>query len=275
MKKILIKSASLLFLAAISLQTASCQPESNDAWYLGEWTDGENSFKLTETTYSNPGWGDECPIRIDKTEFGTHIYFIDPDADPDNFNSGEIFGYDIQLDEENREIILSETWHGAWSVIYQKVTETTKEAIQKEKEVVMARVKSMYKEIVDSKGMFDPVELDERYCSKAWNEACAAVRKYDQDSEDIDIGFFEYDYHIMAQEVYELSLSELSVKSIGKTKAIVYYEIHNAGETTPMQLNMVKENGEWRIDNFIPATPWEGVDAHMDLRFEMDQYVKQ
>jgi hypothetical protein len=271
--KTLIKTASLYFLAAIVLQVSSCRTQSDEAWYLGEWTDGENSFTLTETTYSNPGWDNECPVKYETTGLGTRIVFMDPDADPDNFNPGEVFGYDINLDEENQEILLVETWHGMWEGRYQKATETTKAAIQNEKIAVIARVKSLYREIAKSNWDVDLSKFDERYCSKAWNKALQDVRKADEYSE--GVGFLDFDYHVMAQDIYELSISNLTVKTIGKTKATVEFDLRNAGGITPMRLEMVKENGEWKIDNFISGSPWENMDTYINLRYEMENYLNQ
>ena len=85
-----------------------------------------------------------------------------------------------------------------------------------------------------------------------------------------DIGFFEFDYHVMSQEVYEPSITNLNIDSINEKESVVSFRLHNAGETIPMRLVLVKENGNWKVDNFIDTSG-----SGYDCRSEMESYIKK
>jgi|GEM_PF-5153632 len=61
------------FFVLILFVLTSCQ--SQEDWYLGEWTNDETTFTLTKKEYSNPSWGQTCPVKIRKTSTGD--VFID------------------------------------------------------------------------------------------------------------------------------------------------------------------------------------------------------
>jgi len=92
-----MKSITKTLLLGFSVLVLASCGSKNDKWYLGEWTDGENTFTLTKTTYSNPGWEEECPITIRETSGGVFI-----DGIPE-----EEFGHSVSIDTE-RQVILFE-----------------------------------------------------------------------------------------------------------------------------------------------------------------------
>lgn len=92
-----MKSIERFFLLGLfPLLIASCTG-GNNKWYLGEWTDGENTFTLTKTKYSNPELGEECPITIRESSAGVFI---------DDFPSEE-YGHTLSIDSD-RQVILFE-----------------------------------------------------------------------------------------------------------------------------------------------------------------------
>ena len=113
--KALIKA--LPFIIAV---VVSCN--SSDKWYLGEWTDGENTFTITKTKYSNPGWEQECPVTINETSSGE--VFITLELGPEDF-----YGYDISADSERQKLQLINTNSGPYegqvfAEYHKKTTET-------------------------------------------------------------------------------------------------------------------------------------------------------
>lgn len=67
-----------------------------------------------------------------------------------------------------------------------------------------------------------------------------------------EIGFHDYDHWIQAQDWDNLSYTIDSTKQVSDTKAQVWITISNFNnKKTPLQLSMVKENGVWKIADFI------------------------
>ena len=91
---------------------------------------------------------------------------------------------------------------------------------------------------------------------------------YDKKNNDGYIGFFEFDYHVMGQDFHNLSITELKVDSANAHTAKVSFNLHNMGEVIPMKLDMVKEDGEWKIDNYINAG-----EKYYDLRANINEYL--
>ena len=98
--------------------------QSSGKWYLGEWTDGENTFTLTNTKYSNPGWEEEYPVGIQEYPSGeVYIHF--------DVNEEEVFiGYEISADSERQVLQLVNTNSGPYrgQVIAEYHKKTTERA---------------------------------------------------------------------------------------------------------------------------------------------------
>ena len=119
MIRISIRNACLLLLALFINQLALCQ--SNNEWFLGKWTNGENTIVLTKTTFVDSE-GDVYPVKYEyHPESGSSIDFLDTDSNEYTGSGGELLGYDVTLDDKNQVIILSEHWHGAWEEQYSKM----------------------------------------------------------------------------------------------------------------------------------------------------------
>ena len=65
-----------------------------------------------------------------------------------------------------------------------------------------------------------------------------------------ELGFWEADYWIMGQDWHQLSISDVKVQDVTQSEAHVEFMLHNLGTTKPVALNLVKEDGIWKIDNF-------------------------
>ena len=90
--------------------------------------------------------------------------------------------------------------------------------------------------------------LDRRFCTKAWNktmEDCERERMKRHEQ----MGCFDYDYWIGAQDWDVLSYKIEKVSMQDATHAVVYVVLKNREVKTLFQLWMRKEDGHWRIDD--------------------------
>lgn len=108
---------------------------------------------------------------------------------------------------------------------------------------------------VESHGTAEPwLDVDDLFCSADWCSVVEQVNDFDEKSDDGMIGFFEADYWIMGQDWDKLSVSDVQITSMTETAATVKLNLHNCGSVTAVRLEMVKEDGKWKIDNFIDLT---------------------
>jgi len=96
---------------------------------------------------------------------------------------------------------------------------------------------------------FNDFVLAKEYCSADWNKIADAVIESDNKHPD-NIGFFDFSFWIMAQDMQEISISDISVNNLNSDKPFVMFNLHNLGTTKLMRLEIVKEGNEWKIDNF-------------------------
>ena len=124
---------------------------------------------------------------------------------------------------------------------------------------VVQRVNDIYEGVFDYYGkvlttstLSSLENIDSLYCSADWNAWVARVNDFDrQHEEDGMMGFFDADYWIMGQDWQDLSVSDIRVIDLSDSTATVELNLHNCGTITPVRLEMVMEDGLWRIDNFI------------------------
>ena len=113
------------------------------------------------------------------------------------------------------------------------------------------------------------VNLDERYCSLEWNRLVASVKEKDA-AKKAEIGFFEADYWIMGQDWGDLTPVNIQVTMQGDNRAVVTFEMDGmGGGMKQVQLDMVNEQGGWRIDNFIDRK------VGLDWKQSMREYLAQ
>lgn len=115
-------------------------------------------------------------------------------------------------------------------------------------------------------------DFDSEYCSRDWNHMVARVDAYDNNHEEIEMGFFDADYWVMGQDAQDLSISDVNLVSFQGDKAVVEFDRENCGSTSHVRLEMVYEDGEWKIDNFIDVNPEFG---DLNWKANMKDYLKQ
>ena len=111
--------------------------------------------------------------------------------------------------------------------------------------------------------------LDAKFCTQDWNTLVKRVNDWDNQHNEGMMGFFEADYWIMGQDWQDLSVSDVQVKSISETTAVVELVLHNCGNAQPVRLEMAKEDGVWKIDNFIDVA------NDVDWKSGMKEYLSE
>ena len=112
-------------------------------------------------------------------------------------------------------------------------------------------------------------EFSKNYCSSEWDSLLHQIDEIDSLNHQGELGFWEADFWIMGQDWHDLSISDLKVLSATPDKASVQFLLHNLGTTKPVALQLVMEDGLWKIDDF------QDVEADMNWKKEMQDYVSQ
>ena len=144
---------------------------------------------------------------------------------------------------------------------------------------VVQRVNDIYTQVFDLYGKASATSdlsslenIDSLYCSADWNEWVARVNDFDRQHEDDGMmGFFDADYWIMGQDWGELSVSDIKVFLLKGDSAAVEFQLHNLGNMVNVVLDMVHEEGEWKIDNFTDITNGMNWKASMKRYLEDEQ----
>ena len=141
-------------------------------------------------------------------------------------------------------------------------------------EAIYADVAKVYPstgdELHEGAPFYDLVNLDSLYCSADWNDCLRQVGEADQLSGN-EMGFFDADYWIMGQDWNDVHVTDVSATVNDRTHATVTLLLHNCGSTHPLKLLMVKEKGEWLIDDFLEDSGGEPT----DWKRSMLEYVEQ
>lgn len=140
---------------------------------------------------------------------------------------------------------------------------------------VLHRVEQIYKDVAAEYAKYDEDfesmdddGLDDRFCSDEWKSLVAKVVDFDSTNNPDEIGFFDADYWVMGQDSQDLSASDFNLVEEKGDKAIVEFNLHNCGSITKVRLEMVRERGDWFIDNFID------LDNAINWKEEMKDYLK-
>ena len=108
----------------------------------------------------------------------------------------------------------------------------------------------------------------DKFYSKDYRQALSDVARVDAESE--DIGFFDYDHWIQGQDWdKDLAMVIDSVEMQDARHARAHIRITNCGTKSSLILAMVKEDGQWFIDDFITPSP-----DYCSEKNNMKQYVK-
>lgn len=141
---------------------------------------------------------------------------------------------------------------------------------------VLHRVEQIYKDVVAEYEKYnedfesvDDNDLDDRFCSAEWNSLVAKVVDFDSTNNPDQVGFFDADYWIMGQDFQDLSATDFELIEEKGDHATVEFKLHNSGNVTKVRLEMVRERGDWFIDNFID------LDNAFNWKEDMKDYLKQ
>ena len=119
-------------------------------------------------------------------------------------------------------------------------------------------------------GVFENLgQFNKDFCSKEWNRLLAKINEIDSLNHNGELGFWEFDYWIMGQDWHNLSISDIEVLNVAQNEATVQLKLHNFDSAVNVALQLVKEDGSWKIDNFQQA------DNDMDLKQVMLQYIEE
>ncbi|MGX8682372.1 MAG: DUF3828 domain-containing protein [Bacteroidales bacterium] len=140
---------------------------------------------------------------------------------------------------------------------------------------IVERVKAIYTEVAKAYPNHEEliedlpdIDLDGLYCSEEWNNLVNQVGEIDGLSPE-GIGFFDADYWIMGQDWQDVSVSDVKAQVVDADHAEVHLVLHNCGSESPLKLLMVKEQGEWKIDDFMD----ESDDEQYSWKSGMKDYV--
>ena len=146
-------------------------------------------------------------------------------------------------------------------------------ALAIERQVVLERVRSIYglikQECTYLGGSVDNDWLDKSFCSKRWNDLLMAVRRKEFQTNSL---FFEVNRWTMTYDSNLISFDEFEVEDcfIGPNNektATVNFTVFASDTYTPVRLELVYEDGQWKIDNFLHLK------YMLNLRESMYQYL--
>ena len=138
--------------------------------------------------------------------------------------------------------------------------------------VVLERVQTIYslikQECTYIGGSVDNDMLDKMFCSKSWNQLLMAVRRQEFLTNTL---FFEVNHWTMSHDNDLVRFEEFEVKncvfSESDKRAQVDFTVYEANTYTPARIELVYEDGQWKIDNFYHLK------YMLNLRERMMQYL--
>ena len=132
---------------------------------------------------------------------------------------------------------------------------TSEMALQLEREALLERVRAMYTlvkhECIYLGGSVDNDMLDKSFCSKSWNKLLMAVRSKEHNTGTL---FFEVNKWTMTYDSDLVSFDEFEVQDLNmdanEMTATVNFTVYASDTYTPARIELVYEDGTWKIDNF-------------------------
>ena len=119
----------------------------------------------------------------------------------------------------------------------------SKDGRQGSRAQIKAVVKAVYSD-PDAKG------LEAGYCSQDYLDVFRQVQAIDDSlAQEGYIGYFDYNHWTGAQDKSESSFRLKSINANGEDYATAIVHVHNCRTVTKVQLNLVRENGAWKIDD--------------------------
>ena len=121
--------------------------------------------------------------------------------------------------------------------------------------VVLERVQTIYSLIKQEcsymGGSTDSDLLDKAFCSESWNQLLMAVRRQEYLTNTL---FFEVNHWTMSHDTDVVSFDEFEVRNLvfsdGEKRAQVDFTVYEANDYIPARIELVYEDGQWKIDNF-------------------------
>ena len=146
-------------------------------------------------------------------------------------------------------------------------------ALAIERQVVLERVKNIYglikQECTYLGGSVDNDWLDKSFCSKRWNDLLMAVRRKEFMTNSL---FFEinrwtmtYDSNLITFDEFEVA--DCYIDDNNEKTAAVNFTVYALDTYTPVRVELVYEDGQWKIDNFYHMK------YMLNLRQSMYQYI--
>lgn len=128
-------------------------------------------------------------------------------------------------------------------------------ALQLKREALLERVRAMYTlvkhECIYLGGSVDNDMLDKSFCSKSWNKLLMAVRSKEHNTGTL---FFEVNKWTMTYDSDLVSFDEFEVQDLNmdanEMTATVNFTVYASDTYTPARIELVYEDGNWKIDNF-------------------------
>lgn len=109
--------------------------------------------------------------------------------------------------------------------------------------------------------------LVDKYCSQSWQDDEKRVVAA-EDKHPAEIGCLDYVFWAQGQDWDSISYSNVKVESVTSARAIVTLAVHN-GEAKMVRLSLIKEHGQWMIDDFFDESTPQGI------RKVMREYIKE
>lgn len=134
-------------------------------------------------------------------------------------------------------------------------TLSTEVSAMVERGVVLERVQTIYSLIKQEcsylGGSTDSDLLDKAFCTKSWNQLLMAVRRQEYLTNTL---FFEVNHWTMSHDTDLVSFEEFEVRNMvfsdDEKRAQVDFTVYEENSYTPARIELVYEDGQWKIDNF-------------------------
>jgi len=135
---------------------------------------------------------------------------------------------------------------------------------------IYGEVFDTYEQAQSSESVITSTAFDQKYMSSAYLAMDAIIDSIDR-LYPAEIGFHEYDHWIQAQD-WDTDLS-YSVDSLVEENGMtsVWITITNCGTKKPLEVRLVKENDQWKIDDFIS----DGVSERLQMQEYIDANTKK
>ena len=168
-----------------------------------------------------------------------------------------------------RNVIFSRLMLAICLLFFSCVTVTKNNFIDGE---LIKRVNCIYTDICNTYNTFNGNEhthqsLVDKYCSRSWQDDEKRVVAA-EDKHPGEIGCLDYVFWAQGQDWDSISYSNVKVEKVTSSRAIVTLAVHN-GEAKMVRLSLIKEHGQWMIDDFFDESTPQGI------RKVMREYIKE